>query len=80
MFLSGHVFLIPIFRDFQERNDIYGCYTCKNVSKVYENGSRKTYALQNVSFEIRKGKFVVVLGQSGAGKVRFSISWAGSIH
>ena len=37
----------------------------KNVSKVYENGSRKTYALQNVSFEIRKGEFAVVLGQSG---------------
>ena len=40
----------------------------KNVSKIYEDGSRKTYALQNVSFEIRKGEFAVVLGQSGAGK------------
>lgn len=40
----------------------------KNVSKVYENGEKKTYALNNISFEIEKGEFVVILGQSGAGK------------
>lgn len=40
----------------------------ENVSKVYENGPRKIYALRDVSFEVEKGRFVVVLGQSGAGK------------
>lgn len=40
----------------------------KNVSKIYESGSRKIYALKNISFEIQKGEFVVILGQSGAGK------------
>lgn len=40
----------------------------ENISKVYENGPRKIYALRDVSFEVEKGRFVVVLGQSGAGK------------
>lgn len=40
----------------------------ENVSKVYENGPRKIYALRDVSFEVEKGRSVVVLGQSGAGK------------
>lgn len=40
----------------------------ENVSKVYANGPRKIYALRDVSFEVEKGRFVVVLGQSGAGK------------
>ncbi len=40
----------------------------KNVSKIYENGAKKIYALNHVNFEINKGEFVVILGQSGAGK------------
>lgn len=40
----------------------------KNVSKVYENGTVKTIALDNVSFKIEKGEFVAIIGPSGSGK------------
>lgn len=40
----------------------------KNVSKIYQMGEVEIRALDNISFEIDKGQFVVVLGASGAGK------------
>jgi len=40
----------------------------KNVSKVYDTGAVKFKAVDDISFEIEKGEFVVVLGPSGAGK------------
>lgn len=36
-----------------------------NITKIYENGAE---GLNNVSFEIEKGEFVFVVGQSGSGK------------
>ena len=40
----------------------------KNATKMYQNGARQTFALNEISFGIEDGEFVVILGQSGAGK------------
>ena len=40
----------------------------ENVSKIYKMGEVEIRALDNISFDIDKGEFVVVLGASGAGK------------
>lgn len=40
----------------------------ENVSKIYQSGDKKVYALNKVSFEVNKGDFVIILGPSGAGK------------
>ena len=39
-----------------------------NVSKVYQMGEVEIRALDDISFSIDQGEFVVVLGSSGAGK------------
>jgi putative ABC transport system ATP-binding protein len=39
-----------------------------NVSKKYSSGSVRSVALDDVSFEIRRGDFTTVMGPSGGGK------------
>lgn len=40
----------------------------KHLSKVYKNDSVETVALDDVSFEVKKGDFVAIMGPSGSGK------------
>jgi putative ABC transport system ATP-binding protein len=42
--------------------------TVKNISKIYKTGEVEVKALDNVSFEIKKGEFVAIMGPSGSGK------------
>ena len=39
-----------------------------NVSKVYKSGVGEVRAVDDLSFEVNEGEFVVILGPSGAGK------------
>jgi putative ABC transport system ATP-binding protein len=40
----------------------------KNLSKVYGNGDTVVKALDDVSFSVKKGEFVAIIGPSGSGK------------
>ena len=41
---------------------------CKNIKKIYVNGEAETKALGGVSFTIKDGEFVAIMGPSGSGK------------
>lgn len=40
----------------------------ENLSKTYGKGESKVTALNNVSFSVKKGEFVAIVGASGSGK------------
>ncbi len=40
----------------------------ENLSKIYELGDQKVPALKGVSFRVKKGEFVAIMGPSGSGK------------
>lgn len=40
----------------------------ENVNKYYGEGENKIHILKNITFEIKKGEFIAIIGQSGSGK------------
>lgn len=41
---------------------------CKNLTKDYHEGDSVSHVLKGVSFSIKKGEFVAIMGPSGSGK------------
>lgn len=41
---------------------------CENITKTYVNGDVETPVLKGLSFEIKSGEFVAIMGPSGSGK------------
>ncbi len=42
--------------------------SCENITKVYTNGDVETVVLKSVSFQVKAGEFVAIMGPSGSGK------------
>ena len=40
----------------------------ENLTKIYGSGENEVRALDGVSFSVRKGEFVAIIGPSGSGK------------
>ena len=41
---------------------------CQNIVKIYKRGGLENKVLNNISFKIKEGEFVAIMGPSGSGK------------
>lgn len=41
---------------------------CQDITKIYKTGDTELKVLKDISFEIKKGEFVAIIGPSGSGK------------
>ena len=42
--------------------------TVNDLTKIYKQGTDEVHAVDHVSFSVKKGEFVAIIGQSGSGK------------
>jgi putative ABC transport system ATP-binding protein len=59
----------------------------RNIEKFYEHGGQKSYVLRRVSFDVKEGDFVSIMGPSGSGKSTLlhilgmhDSAWTGEYH
>lgn len=52
----------------KDSNDNSNALRVENLSKIYETSSGRVVALDKVSFTIKRGEFVSIVGPSGSGK------------
>ncbi|TKW76686.1 MAG: ATP-binding cassette domain-containing protein, partial [Bradyrhizobium icense] len=54
-----------------------GAIEVKNVGQVFRTSSQEVVALEDVSLEVKPGRFVVLVGPSGCGKSTLLMMMAG---
>ena len=52
----------------------------ENISKIYKTRRGRVKALDEISFQVKEGEFVVVRGPSGSGKTTLLLAIGGMLH